>query len=66
MAVKDARVYGHALVWVAVTRAKCECGKEFKIPDDEAAGRADGTVQDWLMDEHRQHLDILLDRAGAR
>lgn len=50
------RMRGHALTWVAITRAGCECGKQFEIPADEAKDRSDKTIKDWLLDEHSLHL----------
>ena len=50
------RVAGHALAWMAITRAKCQCGKFFEIPHDEAKDRSEKTVWDWLLDEHSEHM----------
>jgi len=46
----------HALIWMAMTRAKCECGKMFEVPRDECAGKAPGAVRDRLIDEHAEHI----------
>ena len=50
------RVKGHSLAWMAITRAKCQCGKLFEIPHDEAKDRAAKTICDWLMDDHADHI----------
>lgn len=50
------RVRGHALIWMAVVRAQCECGADFRIRPDEAEGRRDAALQDELMDQHSDHL----------
>ena len=46
----------HALVWMAVTKAKCECGELLEIPLDECKDRAASTIRDWLMDAHSEHI----------
>lgn len=61
---EKSRVRGHALVWVAITKAGCECGAKFEIPQSEAADRAEATVRDWLMDEHSDHLAAIRQRMG--
>ncbi len=53
---EKSRVKGHALAWIAITKAGCECGERFEIPIDEARERAENTVRDWLMDEHSLHI----------
>jgi hypothetical protein len=50
------RVPGHALIWMAVVRAQCECGEDFRIRQDESQGRRSSALQDQLMDMHSEHL----------
>lgn len=46
----------HRIVWMAITRANCECGEKFEIASDDATELSDSQAQDILLDRHTQHV----------
>lgn len=52
----ESRVSGHALIWMAVTRATCECGRDIRIDPESAAEMTPARVTNFLLDAHSDHL----------
>ena len=50
---------GHALIWMSVTRAQCECGLDFRLRLAQIVGKEDEELQDMLMDEQAEHIKSL-------
>lgn len=62
----DARVQGHALVWMAVSRGQCECGMDFELDDDARKDRSPSSMRDMVMDAHSLHIGVISRKNKSR
>ena len=58
----DARVKGHALIWMAITKASCECGRNFAVDIESMIGMNDNRLKDALLDFHSDHIAAVSQR----